>query len=77
MRSHCSDRALRGRCGGVGEGDDGRVLVDLSIEQIGNAAHEQAVHHEGDGKGGEFCCDLGIHERSPVGDCHRGVSVTW
>ena len=50
----CSDRALRSRRGGVSEGHDGRVLVYLAIEQIGDSADEEAVHHEGDGKGGEI-----------------------
>jgi hypothetical protein len=30
------------------------MLVRLGIEYIGNPTDEQAVHHQGDGEGGEF-----------------------
>jgi hypothetical protein len=32
---------------------DGDVLGHLAVEQVGDSANDQAVHHQGDGEGGE------------------------
>src|SRR5258708_27002838 len=39
------------------------MLLSLSIEQIGDAADDDAVHQEGDGECGKFRRNPGIHER--------------
>src|SRR5580693_8079737 len=45
------------------KGNQRQMLLSLNIEQIGDAAHDEAVHHECDCECGEFCGNTGIHER--------------
>src|ERR1700733_5007941 len=45
------------------KGNQRHMLLSLNIEQIGDAAHDEAVHHECDRECGEFCGNTGIHER--------------
>ena len=37
------------------------LLVQRAGKQVGDSADDQAIHHEGDGEGSEFCGNLSAH----------------
>jgi hypothetical protein len=45
----------------MSNGYEGRVLMQGAVEQEGDSADDQAVHHEGGGEGCEFCGNLSVH----------------